>query len=133
MEVVMDTTIRLAATLLLTLTAATPSSPRHVGGPAYKSVLIKDVPHVKQKPDFCGEACVEMYLAKLGHKMTQDDVFNAAQLDPIHARGCYTKELAAALRALGFKTGNVWQKITAGAKGEIRSEWKSLHTDLMAG
>ncbi|MBI3862393.1 MAG: hypothetical protein HY290_10910 [Planctomycetia bacterium] len=25
------------------------------------SVLIRDVPHVMQKPDFCGEACAEMY------------------------------------------------------------------------
>ena len=23
-------------------------------------VVIPDVPHVRQKPDFCGEACVEM-------------------------------------------------------------------------
>ena len=26
------------------------------------SVLIQDVPHVRQKPDFCGEACVAAYL-----------------------------------------------------------------------
>jgi len=32
----------------------------------YKDVLIKDVPHVQQKNDFCGEACAEMYLQKLG-------------------------------------------------------------------
>ena len=33
-----------------------------------KTVLIKNVPHVRQKPDFCGEACAEMYLKKLGYK-----------------------------------------------------------------
>ena len=31
----------------------------------YQDVLIKEVPHVKQKPDFCGEACAEMFLKKL--------------------------------------------------------------------
>ena len=34
--------------------------------PTYADALIKDVPHVAQKPDFCGEACVEMVLKKLG-------------------------------------------------------------------
>ena len=39
------------------------------GAAKYRSVLIEHVPHVKQKPDFCGEACCAMYLAKLGKKV----------------------------------------------------------------
>ena len=66
--------------------------------PAYKSVLIKDVPHVLRKPDFCGEACAEMVLARLGKKFSQDDVFNLSGVDPALGRGCYTAELAKGLR-----------------------------------
>jgi hypothetical protein len=55
---------------------------------AYKSVVLADVPAVRQKPDFCGEACAEMYLRKLGRKITQDQVFNISGLDPALGRGC---------------------------------------------
>jgi hypothetical protein len=54
--------------------AQAPAAPAQ--GRGYADVLIKDVPHVRQKPDFCGEACAEMALTKLGKKWTQDDVFN---------------------------------------------------------
>jgi len=40
--------------------------------PVYDDVLIAEVPHVRQKPDFCGEACAEMMLRKLGHELDQD-------------------------------------------------------------
>src|SRR5262245_51202132 len=63
----------------------------------YRSVLIEGVPHVKQKPDFCGEACAEMYLAKLGKAMDQDYVFDQAGVDPLLGRGCVARELATAL------------------------------------
>src|SRR5687767_15286357 len=79
----------------------------------YRSVLIEGVPHVKQKPDFCGEACAEMYLTKLGKAMDQDYVFDQAGLDPLLGRGCYTRELATALRRIGFRTGDVWYVVTA--------------------
>ena len=39
-----------------------------------------------------------MHLRKLGHKVDQDFVFNQSGLDPALGRGCWTKELAAALR-----------------------------------
>ena len=68
----------------------------------YSNVLIEGVPHVKQKPDFCGEACAEMYLKKLGKAMDQDYVFDQAGVDPLLGRGCYTRELATALRRIGF-------------------------------
>jgi len=98
------------------------------------SVLIRDVPHVHQRPDFCGEACAAMYLAKLGHNYDQDAVFDAAGLDPLLARGCYTKELNAALTKIGFRTGQVWQSIaTADATRQLEAQWQALHADLAAG
>jgi hypothetical protein len=101
---------------------------------AYRSVLIDGVPHVRQKPDFCGEACAEMYLKRLGRRSDQDDVFNQSGLDPALARGCYTKELAAALSNLGFRTGPVWYRVAAENSAEqLDGAFKSLHTDLAAG
>jgi hypothetical protein len=49
-----------------------------------------------------------MWLAKLGKKWTQDQVFNASGLDPVLGRGGYTRELNAALTRIGFTTGKVW-------------------------
>lgn len=49
---------------------------------------IDGVPHIRQKPDFCGEACVAMYLQKLGQDVDQDYVFDKSGLDPNEARGC---------------------------------------------
>jgi hypothetical protein len=100
----------------------------------YRSVLIEGVPHVKQKPDFCGEACAEMYLTKLGKAMDQDYVFDQAGVDPLLGRGCYTRELATALRRIGFRTGNVWYVVTASnAQQQLDSQFRALHKDLAAG
>jgi len=104
------------------------------GGAEYKSVLIKDVPHVRQKPDFCGEACAEMFLRKLGKKMDQDYVFNRSGADPLLGRGCNTAELGAALKNIGFRTGDVWGKVkAASAAQEMEKQWQALHADLAAG
>ena len=101
---------------------------------AYRDVLIQDVPHVRQKPDFCGEACAEMALRKLGHDINQDAVFNRAGLDPALGRGCHTAELAKALRDIGFKVGPVWNKVrVVKLASEMESRWKALHTDLTRG
>ncbi len=100
----------------------------------YKDVVIRDVPHVEQKPDFCGEACVEMFLRKLGKDIDQDAVFDASGLDPLLGRGCYTGELAAALKRLGFGVGSVLHTVrTARAEQEIEQQWAALHADLMRG
>lgn len=100
----------------------------------YDDVFIRDVPHVKQKPDFCGEACAEMYLRKLGRKTDQDDVFNSAGLDPMQGRGCHTPDLARALKQIGFETGEVWYKLPVAHLGEeVEKQWKSLHGDLARG
>jgi len=122
---------KLAAVALLVLLAALPS-PAPAG--TYKDALIKGVPHVRQKPDFCGEACAEMYLKKLGSKIDQDYVFGRAGLDPALGRGCRTRELMRALTAIGFKTGSGGLHVnTAKAKAEMEAAWKALHADLAKG
>ncbi|OGV57536.1 MAG: hypothetical protein A2X45_18430 [Lentisphaerae bacterium GWF2_50_93] len=71
-----------------------------------KKIIIEDVPAVVQRSDFCGEACVEMYLKKLGSDITQDEVFNVSGLDPVQGKGCYTGDLLKALGTLGFNLGD---------------------------
>ncbi len=102
--------------------------------PAGARLLIEGVPHIRQKPDFCGEACAAMWLRKLGQPVDQDYVFDQSGLDPLLARGCYTRELAAALANIGFRTGPVWHKIPAAKADEsLESLWEKLHADLEAG
>ena len=57
---------------------------------------VLDIPYVRQKPDFCGEACVEMVSTFLGKPVAQDTVNELGGLDG--KRGCYAQELIAALR-----------------------------------
>ena len=71
----------------------------------YKKVLIEGVPHVKQRPDFCGEACAEMMLRKLKHDVGQDEVFNEARLSPVHGRGSDPAPDASAARQLAVGGG----------------------------
>lgn len=101
---------------------------------AWPSVQLEGFPHVQQKPDFCGEADVEMALRRLGRQVTQDDVFNVSGLDPLKGRGVHADELATAMRALGLEPGQVWYRVNprAGAK-EIEAQWAALHRDLTAG
>jgi len=101
--------------------------------PALKSVLILGVPHVRQKPDFCGEACAEMFLQKLGKPIDQDEVFNRSGLDPALGRGCDTAELAKALEQIGFAIGPVWQAVDLKRPSELESQFRALHADLAAG
>jgi hypothetical protein len=99
-----------------------------------KAVLIKDVPHIVQREDFCGEACVAMYLQRLGHDATQDNVFNAAGLDPMLGRGCVTKDMERVLKRIGFKPGTVWYKIDPRkSKAQLEAQWKALLADLRRG
>ena len=102
--------------------------------PGYKSVLIKDVPHVRQKPDFCGEACAEMYLRKLGRDLDQDFVFDQANLAPELGRGCYTRDLATALKKIGFQIGSTWNRVAPNnAAKEMDAQFAAVHRDLLAG
>ncbi len=76
-----------------------------------RTVVLEGVPHVRQKPDFCGEACIEMAARRLGRTYDQDGVFAAAGVDPALGRGAITRELAAAAQALGFDVGPVWASV----------------------
>src|SRR6185295_6573557 len=101
---------------------------------SYRDALIKNVPHVMQRPDFCGEACVEMVLRKLSKKCDQNYVFDMSGLDPTEGRGCYSADLSRALKRIGFKPGNVFYTIdVAHAGDEIEVQWKLLHSDLVQG
>lgn len=98
------------------------------------SVQLEGFPHVQQKPDFCGEADVEMALRRLGRPVTQDDVFNVSGLDPLKGRGVHADELARAMKALGLETGQVWYRIDPSkAQAQIDAQWAALHRDLVAG
>ena len=95
-------------------------------------VLIEDVPHVRQKPDFCGEACAEMYLKKLGKNLGQDDVYNMSGLDPALGRGLYTADMAVALNRIGFRVGDVWIRLKDDEE-RLEKEFRALHADLVDG
>lgn len=100
----------------------------------YRSVLVEGVPHVKQKPDFCGEACAEMVLRRLGRPLGQDFVFDQSGLDPAAGRGCYTRELKVALERIGFRVGPVWQSVAVDdAARQMEAQFKALHDDLLEG
>ncbi len=101
---------------------------------ALPSVSITGIPHVKQKPDFCGEACAEMWLRKRKATVDQDYVFDQSGLDPLLARGCYTKELATALRKMGFQVGPVFTTVpVAQAEAGLDKAFAQLHADLVKG
>jgi hypothetical protein len=117
-----------AIAALLSLSFPTPSEA------GYTDALIKDVPHVKQRDDFCGEACVEMVLRKMGKRGNQDFVFDNSGLDPALGRGCYSADLKRALERIGFKPGDVFYNVDAArADDAIEQQWRLLHADLMKG
>ena len=96
--------------------------------------LIKGVPHVLQKPDFCGEACVEMFFQASGQKISQDDVFDASGLAAELGRGCYAPDLHKALKKLGFDPGTGWYVVRAFKhKEELRKLWDMVFYKLKLG
>ncbi|MFH1810689.1 MAG: papain-like cysteine protease family protein [Pseudomonadota bacterium] len=98
------------------------------------SVRLADVPHVQQRPDFCGEACAEMVLRWRGHDLDQDAVFSATAVDPALGRGAYTAELGRGLEALGFDVGPIWYQVqVVAADAELRVQWLALLADLRQG
>jgi hypothetical protein len=111
-----------------------PAAPRPSAAPlpaAYETVLIAGIPHVRQKPDLCGEACAEMFLRKLGFDLDQADVFERTGLDPALGRGAHTAELKVALESLGFDVGPVWHTASsARLAADLEGLWAGLHADL---
>jgi len=99
-----------------------------------RPLLIAGVPHIRQEPDFCGEACVAMYLRKLGYAVDQRAVFDRAGLDPRLGRGVNTPELKRAVEAFGFRPGPVWHPIAArNAAAELAREQDAMLADLARG
>jgi len=131
----MKTAAAIAVALLALMNGLGPvCSGRLDEAPSYTDVRIEGVPHVRQKPDFCGEACTAMVLGKLGRPGDQDHVFNRSGLSPLRARGAWTKELKVALVDIGFDVGPVWHTVQADeAATEIETLWSELHADLVAG
>jgi len=102
--------------------------------PGATLALLRGIPHVRQKPDFCGEACAEMALSWLGRGGTQDDVFDLAGIDPELGRGAITPELKRALSRLGFRVGDVWYPVEAAqAAAELGRRFAELYADLVQG
>jgi hypothetical protein len=97
----------------------------------WASVKIEGVPHIEQKPDFCGEACAAMWLAKLGKTGDQDWVFDRSELDPSLARGDYAPELAKALTSIGFVIGKGWFSVPADDDEALNRQFTALHADLL--
>ena len=104
---------------------------------ADKKLYIAEVPHIRQKPDFCGEACVAMWMKKLGSSVTQDDVFNCSGLDPALGRGCYAPDLHRAIVKLGMdagKTSEIWNRISVKNTGkELEALFENIRADLSRG
>lgn len=98
------------------------------------SVRIDAVPHVRQRPDFCGEACLAMAAGRLGSPLDQDDAFHLAKVDPVLGRGAHTPELAEAARGMGFQPGPVWLDVDPkeSASG-LAAHFAALHADLVRG
>ena len=96
--------------------------------------VLQGVPHVRQKPDFCGEACVEMAARFGGRQVNQDQVFDLTGIDPALGRGAFTKELALALGRLGYDIGDIWHEVDVRNPGPgLESQLLALHADLMQG
>jgi hypothetical protein len=109
-------------------------SPIVVSGGQLASVQIAGVPHVNQRPDFGGEACVEMFLRKLKVRLDQDGVFEQAGVDPVLGRGCEASELAGAVTNIGFRTGPFAFALgERDPSGRLNEEFVALHADLARG
>ena len=101
---------------------------------AWADVLLQGAPHVRQKPDYCGEACAEMALRRLNVDLDQDDVFALTGVDPALDRGAWTRELKVGLEAVGFRVGEVWREVeVADLDRQMQDRWTELHADLLRG
>ncbi len=106
---------------------AAPSTP-------FSSVQISGVPHIRQRPDFGGEACVEMFLRKLKVRLDQDGVFEQAGVDPVLGRGCEPPELARALTNIGFRPGPFSFPLgDVDPNGRLNEQFAALDADLAVG
>ncbi len=102
--------------------------------PDLSTVLVPGVPHVLQKPDFCGEAATEMFLRARGVAFDQDAVFGVTEMDPARGMGATTREMTHGLKRLGFDVGSVWYTArAANAQEDLNAHFRDLHADLARG
>ncbi len=94
---------------------------------------IRDVPFVRNLQNMSGEACVEMYLRKVGHKITQKQVFNYSTVDPILGRPCNALELEAALMRMGFRSPESTEIINAGSRQSLEAAFQRMLNDYRNG
>jgi hypothetical protein len=80
--------------------------------PVTKPLHILDVPYVRQKPDYCGEACIEMLSTFLGRPVSQDKVNELSGLGG--KRGCHAEELVSVIKKLDLKIASEdsWPGVT---------------------
>ncbi len=71
------------------------------------NVLLK-VDHVKQLPDYCGEACYSMAACYLGRPSSQEQVHAAGGKNL--SRGLYGNELMTNAQSLGLVIGQYWEQ-----------------------
>lgn len=105
--------------------------PSKSADPALVSAVIRGVPHVSQKPDFCGEAVTESWLKFRGSPVSQDQVFALSGMDPSRGMGATTRELAVALHSLGFEPGTVASQVAANSAVDLEVQFAALHADLV--
>ncbi|MBN1556423.1 MAG: C39 family peptidase [Phycisphaerae bacterium] len=102
-----------------------------------RSVVIQGVPHILQKPDFCGEACLAMWSKKSGYKVSQNWVFGAAGVCPELGRGAFAPELYRAIQGFGLDPGpkeQAWAKMNpTQADAELNAQFDAMLADLHQG
>lgn len=100
--------------------------------PGYRSVLVKRIGHVHQRPGLGGQACAEMVIQAAGWPMDQRDLFRLSKPDrsPAAAYGCYARSLARTLEQVGVEA-----RVTSRRADErsARRQWRALHAGLAAG
>ena len=76
------------------------------------SIKILDAPKIKQRPQYCGIACLDMALSYFGLEISQEDTAqyfkNYKEIEK--NMGVYTSELVSVAKKLGFKA-TYWEKL----------------------
>jgi len=100
---------------------------------ALDTVRLRRIPFVQQKPDFCGEACLSMWLKSRGLDVDQDEVFGLTGLDPALGRGAWARDLRVAVERLGLDASEAWTEVPARDSAAMDAAFAALHADLRLG
>ena len=94
-------------------------------------IRIAGLEFVPCKPDFGGEACVEMAMGIHGNTLDQDFVFDQSGVDPMEGRGCTTRELLGAIKTLRVDPGQVWIPVDPNdPEAQFMQQMNELKNDL---